>query len=218
MNSPTPSAVKTSSGKFNVGVWLGWTLVLLSVAYFLFRITPRFFVFSPESYGGYYWAKASWLFPHVVCGILAAVIGPLQFWPRLRRDYLPFHRIAGRVYVVVVLVGSIASLGMSLQLDPKQGAYAMGLAALAVAWLTTTGLAFVAIRRKNLVQHKQWMVRSYVITFAFVAFRLGLDVMKANDLMQSHERLAVLAWGSWAVPLLFTEVALQAGAIFKSRA
>ena len=54
-------------------------------------------------------------------------------------------------------------------------------------------MAFVAIRRKNLVQHKQWMVRSYVVTFAFVSFRLASDLLEAGHILPDHERSAVLA-------------------------
>jgi uncharacterized membrane protein len=198
-------------------VWIGWMLILSALAYFVIKTVPRYFVLTPASYGSYFWAKASWLFPHVFCGVLAAVIGPLQFWPRMRRDYLPFHRIAGRVYVVAVMVGAIASVGMSAQVGRDSAAYAYGLTGLAFAWVTTTGMAFVAIRWKNLAQHKQWMVRSYVVTFAFVSFRLGSDLLKAGNILPAHERSAFLAWACWSVPLLVTELALQAPAVFKSR-
>jgi uncharacterized membrane protein len=198
-------------------VWLGWFIVLSSLAYFVIKNVPRYFVFTPESYGSYFWAKASWLFPHVVGGVLAAVLGPLQLWPRIRRDYLPFHRVAGRVYVVAVLVGSIASVGMALKVGADEAAYAYGLVGLAVAWVLTTGMAFVAIRRKNVTLHKQWMIRSYVVTFAFVSFRLTSDLMKAGNILSDHERSTLLAWACWAVPLLFAEVLLQAGAVFKTR-
>jgi uncharacterized membrane protein len=201
----------------NLLAWLVWFVILSALAYFVIRNVPRYFVFTPKSYGEYFWSKASWLFPHVVCGVLAAVLGPLQFWPRLRRDYLPFHRVAGRVYVVAVLVGAVASVGMASKIGADDAAYAWGLIGLAGAWVVTTGLAFVAIRRKHIVLHKQWMIRSYVVTFAFVSFRLTEDLMRAGNILTNHERGAVLAWGCWAVPLLVTEVILQAGAIFKAR-
>ena len=218
MNSPvaTPAVVSTSRPKLLV--WFGWLLVLALITYFVANNVPRYFVLTPQSYGDYFWGKASWLFPHVVCGLVALVIGPLQFWPRMRRDYLPFHRIAGRVYVVTVLIGAIAGLGMASSVGKDSAAYALGLSGLAIAWITTTGMAFVAIRRKNIVQHKQWMVRSYVVTFAFVTFRLGSDLLQAGHVLPSHERSAMLAWGCWAVPLLVAEVVMQAGAVFKSRA
>ena len=216
--SSTASQMATGSvAKSRLWIWLGWALVLSCLAYFVVKKVPRYFVLTEHSYGSYFWAKASWLLPHVVCGLLAAVIGPLQFWPRIRRDYLSFHRFAGRVYVVAVLVGAAASLGLSTKVGADDAAYAWGLIGLAAAWIATTGMAFVAIRKKNLIQHQQWMVRSYVVTFAFVSFRLADDLMRAGNIFPEAQRGAILAWGCWAVPLLFAEMALQAGAIFKQR-
>ena len=213
-----PSASQSDSAiKVKPLVWFVWLVILGALAYFIFKNVPRYFVFTAASYGNYFWAKATWLFPHVVCGVLAAVLGPLQFLPRMRRDYLPFHRVAGRVYVVAVLIGAIASVGMAAKVGSDDAAYAFGLIGLALAWVTTTVMAFVAIRRKNLPQHKQWMVRSYVVTFAFVTFRLVENMMKAGHIFPDHERGALLAWGCWAIPLLVTEVVLQAGAVFKTR-
>jgi hypothetical protein len=196
--------------------WLGWLCVLSSLAYFVVKNVPRYFVFTPESYGSYFWPKVSWLFPHVAGGLIAVILGPLQFWPKIRRDYLPFHRIAGRVYVVAVLIGAIASWGMAATASGG-AAYALGLAGLGVAWVITTGMAFIAIRRKNLLQHKQWMVRSYVVTFAFVSFRLMSDLLSPLQLMDGTALDTTLAWACWAIPLLVTEVAIQSAAVFKGK-
>ena len=215
---PPPAVQSDSVIKARPLVWFAWLVILSSLGYFVLKNVPRYFVLTPASYGDYFWTKVSWLFPHVVCGVLAAILGPLQFWPKMRRDYLPFHRVAGRIYVVAVLVGAIASVGMAATVGPDDAAYAFGLIGLALAWVTTTGMAFIAIRRKNLAQHKQWMVRSYVVTFAFVTFRLVSDLMKAGHMLSSHERSALMAWASWAIPLLVTEVVLQAGAVFKTKA
>ncbi|HEY5551806.1 MAG TPA: DUF2306 domain-containing protein [Opitutaceae bacterium] len=191
--------------------------ILSCLAWFVITNVPRYLVVTPESYGGYFWPKVSWLLPHVASGLLAILIGPLQFWPRIRRDYLQFHRIAGRVYVVTALAGSVAAFGLASSVEAGDAAYAMGLSGLALAWIVTTTMAFVAIRRKILAQHKQWMIRSYVVAFAFVTFRLAEDLMSATNIMPGHERSSVLAWGCWAIPLLFTEVAIQASAVFKRR-
>ena len=107
---------------------------------------------------------------------------------------------------------------MSTRIGADERAYGMGLAGLAVAWLATTGMAFVAIRRKNITQHKQWMTRSYVVTFAFVTFRLVDDMMRGAKLMPDEQLDAFLAWSCWAVPLLFTELIIQSREVFRKRA
>ena len=87
---------------------------------------------------------------------------------------------------------------------------------LAVAWLVTTGLALVSIRRRLIVQHQEWMIRSYVVTFAFVNFRIFAGILHALGVGTLPEQLAAASWFCWAVPLLMTEAVLQGRKIFKS--
>lgn len=216
MSHPDAASFVDEARKPKVLLWLGWALILGLIVFFVQKYALHYFVFTPASYGEYFWPRISWVVPHVASGLLAVVIGPLQFWPKMRRDYLQAHRIAGRIYVAAVLVGSIAAFGLASKIDSSP-AYALGLAGLATAWLTTTGMAFVAIRRKNLEQHKQWMVRSYVVTFAFVTFRLCDDSMNAMHLLTEDERSKFLAWACWAVPLLVTELIIQGRAVFKAQ-
>lgn len=213
---PANPATAAAGSRAKPLVWLGWLAALAGLGYFLFQRVPRYFVVTPESYGNT-WSHVRWLLPHIVGGLLAAVLGPLQFWPKIRRDYLPFHRIAGRIYLLAVLTGSVASLGISFRLGADNAAYAGGLIGLAGAWTITTSMAFVAIRRKNLTQHKQWMIRSYVVTFAFVTFRLLDDTLSQRGLVPEHEFYSILAWACWAVPLLFTEALIQSAEIFRKR-
>ena len=44
---------------------------------------------------------------------------------------------------------------------------------LSLVRVVTTGLAFAAIRSSLVEQRREWMIRSYVVTFAFVTFRIG---------------------------------------------
>lgn len=217
MDSLQDSTPLLAARKPRLASWVGWAFVLGLLAYFLNKYALHYFVFTPQSYGTYYWPRISWLLPHVTAGMVAIVIGPLQFWPKMRRDYLQFHRVAGRFYVVLVLIGAAAALGLAGKIEGSP-AYALGLVGLATAWVTTTLMAFVAIRRKNLFQHQQWMVRSYVVTFAFVTFRLADDVLQATHVQNEDERSKYLAWACWAVPLLVAEVVMQGRAVFQRRA
>jgi uncharacterized membrane protein YozB (DUF420 family) len=68
-------------------------------------------------------------------------------------------------------------------------------------------MAYLAIRRRQVSQHKEWMIRSYVVTFTFVTFRLWMELGALQILGQ--ESAATLVWLSWSMPLLATEVVLQ---------
>jgi hypothetical protein len=96
--------------------------------------------------------------------------------------------------------------------------FGAGLAGLGVAWLSTTGLAFLAIKRTLIDQHKEWMIRSYVVTTAFVTFRILFLILESAGVGSLNERLAIASWFCWAVPLLLTEAWLQGRKILAVRA
>jgi hypothetical protein len=57
-------------------------------------------------------------------------------------------------------------------------------------------------------QHKEWTIRSYVVTFAFVTFRIGQVAMVARGI-PLQTAIGVMAWACWAIPLLLTETFIQ---------
>jgi hypothetical protein len=55
------------------------------------------------------------------------------------------------------------------------------------------------------------MIRSYVVTFAFVTFRIVFSVLQgtAASGVAINEQLAFAGWTCWTIPLLITEVVIQ---------
>jgi hypothetical protein len=198
-------------------VVLSWAALVTIAGYFILTDVPRYFVWSEASYRAYFWPRAAFLFPHVLGGLVALVIGPFQFWARIRNGYPKIHRIGGRIYLISVLVGAL--FGMAMALISSRGlTFGSGLFALAVAWLLTSGMAFISIHKRNFVQHKQWMVRSYVVTFAFVTSRVLINLLGYYGIGQRTDRLSLVSWAGWAVPLLVTELVLQSKQVFTAGA
>ncbi|AHG90208.1 Protein of unknown function DUF2306, membrane [Gemmatirosa kalamazoonensis] len=75
-------------------------------------------------------------------------------------------------------------------------AYRAGLWGLTTAWVGATAIAFTSIRRGNIAQHREWMVRSYVLTVAFVAFRVTHRVVVAAGIGTPDDQVAIAAWGA----------------------
>jgi predicted membrane protein DUF2306 len=119
---------------------------------------------------------------------------------------VPVHRWTGRLYVVGVLVGGSAAFYLASHAG-QGAAFGISLSALGVAWWTTTGMAYLAIRQGHVSQHKEWVIRSYVVTFTFVTTRALADVGVLSSL--GPDPFATLVWLSWSMPLLATEVILQ---------
>jgi fatty-acid desaturase len=42
----------------------------------------------------------------------------------------------------------------------------------AAAWMVCTTAALITARNRQIVQHRQWMMRSYAVTFTFVSSRV----------------------------------------------
>jgi hypothetical protein len=168
--------------------------------------------YSLASYSDYYWPRRAGLILHLTGGVLAITAGLVQIWLGLTNRISTLHRVLGKVYGTGVLIGSLGGFYLALTI-PAHLAYKSGLVGLNFAWLLTTGMALYAIRGRRIQQHREWMLRSYTVTFAFVTYRLGSrwlgpwfplpDDPVATDLD------TLLAWACWAVPLLLAEPLIQ---------
>jgi len=162
---------------------------------------------------GIYLARREWLTMHILTGSVAILLGPAQLWLGLNHRTAILHRILGIGYVVATATSATAALYLAFHTD-FGWVFGMGLTAMACAWIITTALATVAICRGVTEQHREWMIRSYVVTFAFVTFRMLtmlFEVMRAGTVV---ERMTAASWISWSVPLLITESVLQGRKVF----
>jgi uncharacterized membrane protein len=107
------------------------------------------------------------LIPHAFAGILALLIGPVNFSARIRQRHMQLHRILGRIYVISVFVGSFTGIALAAGRPGLPGTSMQ-----AAAWMVCTTAAFIAARNRQIVVHRQWMARSYAVTFTFVSSRV----------------------------------------------
>lgn len=190
-------------------------LGLLILAFlFVFSLTYviddlRFYTLE-ESILGRLFAIKWWLIGHLSGGILALLIGPFQFWKNFRNKYIKLHRTLGKVYLIAILVSAICSTVMAWTVAIQINfAWAFSLQMLAVAWITTSFMAYYTIRKKQIESHRQWMVRSYIITFGFISFRWIMDLPIIQQLGSFPEIAPTVVWSVWAVSLLIAEVIFQ---------
>lgn len=198
---------EVSSSKSRLWVALILSGTALLAGWFIVRSALPYFNVSADHYGPYFWPRRWWLVIHIASGVTALTAGLVQLWLGLTNRVSRLHRALGKVYVGVIVSGSIAGLYLALTISGNPP-YAAGLFTLCVAWVITTAMAVLAIRRRNILQHREWMMRSFTVTFAFVTFRFGVDVLTSQGLPGSSAQ-AIMAWACWAVPLLLLEPALQ---------
>jgi uncharacterized membrane protein len=107
------------------------------------------------------------LIPHTLAGIFALLIGPLNFSSRVRQRHLQLHRVLGRIYVISVFVGAFTGIALAAGRPGFPGTCGQ-----AAAWIVCTTAAFITARNRQIIQHRQWMARSYAVTFTFVSSRV----------------------------------------------
>jgi len=190
-------------------------IALLLVVYYVVTSAFPYFIVTEESYGAYFFPRALWLLPHIIFSMAAILIGPIQFIPQIRNKYLKLHRRLGRIYIVSVVLGGI--LGMYLAITSGVNLpYAVGLFFLGFTWVISAIMALLSIKNKKIELHKEWMVRSYIITFAFVTFRFVEDILMALEVGSRMEVLVLVSWASWVIPLFIGEVIIQGMKIKKA--
>lgn len=189
----------------------GLTLFLILFAgKFVINDALPYFGFDKETFG-HYWDYKWPLIGHISGGLLALAIGPFQFSTTFRNKFMTTHRWLGRIYLTAILIGTISSTYLAWTSAIRVNfSWAFGLQGLAFAWITTASMAYISVMRGRIIQHKEWMIRSYVVTFAFVTFRWLTDLPIAYQLMEKfEERGPTIIWLSWTIPLLLTEVVLS---------
>lgn len=162
----------------------------------------------------------AWLYAHVVGGTFMLVFGTLNLYIGATRRFFRFHRQVGYLYLaggalgaVVALIVSLATVhgkvvrpfAFDLTVVEDSG---FGLAMLAIAWLVCAAMGWRAARNRRIDNHRDWMIRSYVLAWSFVICRL-LNRVPAMDAVTSLGDGAGFIWMSWLVPLGITELVLQ---------
>jgi len=166
MASSTLLTPRSSRSRFKIVLWVSLGLTAL----FVFITSEVLLVTDYPMYHAYRLqviADRQLLIPHTLAGVIALVAGPLQFSSRFRQRHLKFHPVLGRIYVICVFVGSLTGIALAAGRPGLPGTSMQ-----AAAWMVCTTAAFITARNRQIVQHRQWMARSYAVTFTFVSSRV----------------------------------------------
>jgi hypothetical protein len=194
----------------------GWLLLLLVSLYYILRNCLRYFTFTEASYRTHFWPRADWLFIHVVSGIVATLVVPIQVIPGLRKRFTLVHRGTGYLYLISIIVSSVTSFYLAFT-SGFNITYVSGFACFTFVWLSTTLMGYIAIINGNKTQHREWMIRSYVVTLGFSIIRVLKDTLIPAHLATRIDLINTLTWISWAIPLFITELILQVNKFKKSK-
>ncbi len=183
-------------------IFLATGISLYAFSYFNFKVQNLLLAKDKELLASMLYRIA--FYTHTGFGAIALFTGGWQFLTRLRNRNLQLHRNAGKLYVVSVLLSSIA--GFAIALHATGGLVpVVGFSTLALMWLATDIQAYRTIRQGNVVAHQQWMTRNYALTFAAVTLRLWLPLLQFGMGLTFLTAYSIVAWLCWIPNLLVAE-------------
>jgi uncharacterized membrane protein len=166
MATSTQQPTSHDRSRFKTILWVSLGLTVL----FVFITSEVLLITDYPMYHAYRLqviADRQLLIPHTLAGTFALLAGPFQFSARFRQRHLKLHRVTGRLYVISVFVGSFTGIALAWGRPGLPGTTMQ-----AVAWMVCTTAAFLTARNRQIAVHRQWMARSYAVTFTFVSSRV----------------------------------------------
>jgi len=147
---------------------------------------------------------------HIVCAVLYVILGAFQFSTGLRRRRPAWHRVAGRVLVVLGLAVAFSALWMTAFYPRVPGGalahvfrlgFGTGMAASII-------LGFIAIRRRDVARHRAWMARAYALALGAGTQVLTLGI--GNAVFGTSELNTALMLGAgWVINLAVVEYIIR---------
>ena len=135
-------------------------------------------------------------YAHICFGAVALLVGWTQFHEGWRRRYMMAHRVLGKVYMLSVLISGAGSL--YIVTHGSGGLVAQtGFFFLAIVWLSTSVLAYRAIRVGDVSKHQRMMVYSYAVCFSAVMLRLWLPLFTSIFEWEFTPSYRIIAWLCW---------------------
>ena len=147
------------------------------------------------------------LYAHAAGGTAMLVAGGAALYVGWTRRFRRFHKVIGYTYLLGGAAGALAALALSVR--PFHPPLSLGVAtgALAVVWLVFAAMAWRAAWNRRFDNHREWVIRSYVVTWTFVGCRIAQLIPPFPKL--GLEGITAGIWLYWIAPVLVCEIALQ---------
>jgi hypothetical protein len=163
-------------------------------------------------------------YTHISSSVLVLAAGLTQFSKTLMFKYPKWHRNIGKFYVFTVLFLSGPS-GLLMAFYGSGGAAAQWAFVLqALGWWFFTYMAYATILKKDLVQHGEYMLRSYAMAFSAITLRAGTYLVswfkfqygircpdEAWNMLCYPNFYVLEAWLSWVLNIIIVEILIMMG-------
>jgi len=189
--------------------WIFFWLIIIGFSLYFYVTTFLDYAYGyiPENFKKGFFESKIWFIGHVAGASASLLLGPFQFWNKIRTKYMKYHRTAGKIFIIGSLIAAICAFRINLMYDCKPCRISLGI--LSVIWFGCTLAAWWAIKNKNIKAHRQFMVRSYTAALAFVFIRVFslLGYQNLFPFLDTRLEMRTTAeWLCWVIPFLIIEI------------
>lgn len=147
------------------------------------------------------------LMTHTIGGLAMLGLGAANLYIGTTRRSFGLHRWVGHGYLMIGGTGAATALGLSIMAPHEPRSLYVATGTLALVWLVVAAMAWRAARNRRFASHREWMIRSYVLTWTFVGCRLA--TMADLYPWLGEEGVTAAIWMNWVVPLIVCEISLR---------
>ncbi|RID81515.1 DUF2306 domain-containing protein [Peribacillus asahii] len=143
----------------------------------------------------------AFFYPHIILGTIALAISPFQL-TKVSRKKPKLHRNLGKIYGFTIFINVLLVPYISLFSTGGQSTM-IAFLVLNTFWLGTTAMGVLRGFQKKIPSHKNWILRSYAITWVFVSFRI--IVIPLSVFLDASISFPIAVYLSIALNLIFVE-------------
>ena len=142
---------------------------------------------------------------HILPGAVFLVLAPLQFVPSIRERHIPVHRWVGRILLVDGLIIGITALMMSYKMNIGGPNETAATTLFAFVFLICLVKAYWHIRHKEVVRHREWIIRAYAVALGVATTRPIVGMFFAFRKLSPHEFFGIAFWLGFTITFLVAE-------------
>jgi hypothetical protein len=189
-------------------VWTAVTiLALIGIAAVVIRALRLLFgAPSPQAFDAAFSQHPILTFVHISPGVLFMVLGPFQFMPSIRSRRLWQHRWSGRIFIAAGYVIGVSALVMTRQMAIGGANERAAILFFDFAFLFSLTKALWHIRHRQILQHREWMLRAFGVGLGVATTRPIVGAFFATRSLAPQEFFGIAFWLGFSVTAVAAEI------------
>ena len=154
---------------------------------------------------------------HLIPGIIMYICGPIQFMESVRKKHKHIHRLSGFLFIAATIASGTASILMAFVFPVGGTSETISSSLFGSIMLFSVCKAFYHIREREILLHREWMIRAYMIGLGPGTMHAIIPFFIQVGGKDIGEALSLSLWLGFTIHLILAEVWIRNSKQAKSR-